>query len=96
MIIDRTPLSLTEVFEFVKDSKTKGFIKGFVKLTPKEAKELRKNLQNLNIIKINDKHISKIIDFLPKDKENLNKIVQEANLDESETNEIIQTIKEIK
>ncbi|OYT36162.1 hypothetical protein B6U91_01750 [Candidatus Pacearchaeota archaeon ex4484_71] len=96
MIHNQKPLSLAEVSEYVKDDSIKGFIKGFTKMTPEKAKDLRKRIQDLEIIKINDKHISKIIDLLPQDKEELNKIVQEANLDENETNGILQAIKDTK
>ena len=70
-------------------------MKKFTKLTPENAKKLRENIRELNILKINEKHISKIIDLLPEDKEALNKITQEANLDENETNSVLQAIKEI-
>ena len=96
MIYNREPLSLAETGEYVKDPTMKSFIKGFTKMTPAKAKELRTKIRELNIIKINEKHISKIIDLLPEEREALNKIVQEANLDENETNGILQAIKDTK
>lgn len=96
MIHNKEPLSIPETSEYVKDTTMKSFMKKFSKLSPDKAKELRKKIQELNILKINDKHISKIIDLLPTDKEELNKIVQEANLDENETNNVLQTIKDTK
>jgi len=96
MIQHKTPLSLAETSEYVKEPTMKAFMKKFASLDSKKAKELRKKIQELNILKINEKHISKIIDLLPNDKESLNKIVQESNLDENETNSILQTIKETK
>jgi DNA-directed RNA polymerase subunit F len=46
-------------------------------------------------MKLTEKHIAKIIEMVPKDKDDLNKIVSEANLEESEQEEIINVIKEI-
>ena len=96
MIHNRKPLSIAEASEYVKDPTMKSFMKKFSNLKLEEAKELREKIQELNILKINEKHVSKIIDLLPEDKESLNKIIQEANLDENETNSILQAIKDIK
>ncbi|MFA5953729.1 MAG: hypothetical protein WC812_03990 [Candidatus Pacearchaeota archaeon] len=93
MIHNRKPLSMAESNEYTKNVNLKSFIKSFSSLTPEKAKELRKKLENLNIIKINERQISKIIDLLPENKEDLNKIIHEVNLDENETNTILQTIK---
>ena len=59
MIKNTTPLSMAESLEYIeKDKKSEkpitDFIKKFVKISPKEAKELRKKLEELKIIKIND------------------------------------------
>lgn len=96
MIHNRTPLSIAETSEYINEPTMKAFMKKFASLDSKKAKELRKKIQDLNILKINDKHTSKIIDLLPTDKEALNKIVQESNLDENETNSILQAVKEAK
>jgi len=96
MIHDRVPLSIPETSAYIEDSTMKSFLKKFTNLNAEKAKDLRKRIQDLNILKINDKHISKIIDLLPEDKESLNKIFQEANLDENETNNILHAIKETK
>jgi len=83
-----------------KDSETGkeivGFIKKFTKLKPAEAKELKKKLQELDLIKLNEKHIVKIVDFLPEDSEEVNKIVVDANLNEDEIKKVLETIKEFK
>ena len=73
-----------------------GFIKKFTKLKPAEAKNLKKKLQELDLIKLNDKNIVKLVDFLPENSEEVNKIVVEANLNEDETKKILETIKEFK
>ena len=96
MIIENKPLSMPEATEFIKDKDLKAFIKKFASLSPEKAKELRGNFEKLELIKINEKHITKIIDLMPQDKESLNKIFVDVNLDENEQNKILQTIKEFK
>ncbi len=72
------------------------FIKNFTSIDPKKAIELRKKLIELDLIQLNEKHISKIIDTLPKDKVALNEILMNVTVDENESNNILQTIKEYK
>jgi len=101
MIKDNIPLSMAESLEYIeKDKKAEkpaaDFIKRFVKISPKEAKELRKKLENLKIMKLNDINISKLIDILPEKAEEINKIFIDIGLDENETKKILDTIKEFK
>ena len=100
MIKETKPLSMAEASEYVtrKESEVDvaAFIKRFTKLKAKEAKELRKNIEGLDFIKVNEKHISKIIDILPETKEDLNKIFIDVGLDEDETNKLLNEIKEFK
>lgn len=101
MIKNTTSLSMAESLEYIEKEKKAEkpiieFIKKFVKITPKEAKELRKKLEALNIIKLNDMNISKIIDILPEKAEEINKIFVDISLDENETKRILDTIKEFK
>ncbi|NCN52109.1 hypothetical protein GW931_03800 [archaeon] len=96
MIKNTTPLSMPEALEYVKNPEVKSFIKKFTNLNEKKAKELREKLVGLELIKLNDIHISKIIEILPDEKEELSKILPASNLDENETNTILSTIKEFK
>ncbi len=101
MIKNDEPLSMAEAMNYAdKNSETGkeiiGFIKKFTKLKVAEAKELKKKLQELDLIKLNEKHIVKLVDFLPEDNEEVNKIVIDANLNEDETKKILDTIKEFK
>ena len=79
-ILEQTPLTLAEVYELAKSSekeeKIKDFIKKFVTIKPEKAREMKKELEELSIIKIKDKHIVKIIDFMPEDASDLNKILE--------------------
>lgn len=97
MILNRKSLSMVEAKEFVnKDSESDvvGFIRKFVKIKPEKAKELRAKLESLDLIKINEEHISRVIDLLPDNSEDLNKIFSDVGLDEDETKKILDTVKE--
>ena len=98
MIKNNEPLSMPKVLDYLgKDEAGKelsGFIKKFTELKPKEAEELEKKINSLNIIKLNKTHICKIVDFLPKDEEDLSKVLVDANLNEDESKKILETIKE--
>jgi len=99
MILERKSLSISESSEYINkdtESDIKGFIKKFMILKPKEAKELREKLQKLEFLKIKEEHIAKIIDFMPETDEDINKIFSDVSLDENETKKILETIKEFK
>ena len=90
-------LSMAEAKEIVetsnKDKEVISFLKKFSKLEAKEAKELKKELESLNILKLKDMHIAKIIDLLPEDISDLNKIFVDVSLDEDEINKILELTK---
>ena len=91
---------MAEAAEFIKkkdaDLDVGIFIKKFTKLSPGKAKELRKNIEKLDLIKVSEKHIGKIIDVLPENKEDLNKIFADVGLDEDETNKLLEETKKFK
>jgi len=98
MIKNTKAISMTEARNYLGENNDElnAFIKGFTSLEPEKATELREKLLALDLIKLNEKHISKIIDILPTDKIGLNEILNDVNMDENETNNILQTIKEYK
>ncbi len=100
MIIQNNPLSMAESLEYLKknekNSEVESFVKRFTELGVKDAKELRKKISELNILKINQEHISKIIDLLPDNSIDLNKIFVGVSLDDDETKRILDIIKEYK
>jgi len=71
------------------------YIKKFVKAKPEQTKKLKESLQNLNIIKLNQKYIAKIIDIMPEDTEDLKKIFvgEDFTLEQDEINSILEVIK---
>ncbi|MEK6741866.1 MAG: hypothetical protein AABX91_02000 [Nanoarchaeota archaeon] len=96
-----TPLSMAEATEYLGEEKEseaelKKFIKRFVKLDDKDAKKMKVKLESLNLIKVKLEHIAKVIDFLPEDAENLNKIFTDVSLDEDESKKILDVVKEFK
>jgi DNA-directed RNA polymerase subunit F len=101
MIKNSEPLSMAEVVEYIKKSEESeteiiGFIKKFNKLKSKEAGELRKEIEALEMMKIKQEYIIKIIDILPETVEELNKIFVDVSLEEDETKKILETIKKFK
>lgn len=101
MIINNRPLSMGEVIEYIKKDKGSeteviGFIKKFNKLKTKDAQELRKELGSLEIMKMKPENIVKIIDILPENAEELNKIFVDVSLDEDEIKRVLETIKKFK
>lgn len=99
MIIDLKPLSMAEANELAEAAENEeitGFIKKFAKLNAKEAKELRKELEDSEIMKIKDEHIVKILDTLPEDAVDLNKIFIDVSLDEDEITKILDIVKKYK
>ena len=101
MIKSNKQLSMVEVAEYIKkiedsEKDLRGFIKKFIKLNLKEAKELRKKIEELDLIKIGPEHIVKIIDLMPENAEDLNKIFVDISLDEDEKRKILETTKEFK
>ena len=100
------PLSLPEAKKIVETAKEdgdeernkeiKGFLKKFIKLDVKKAEELKKDLESLGMIKLKKEHIVKIIDLLPEEASDLNKILTDVSLDEDETNKILEVVKKHK
>ena len=100
MIIERKPLAIYEVkdiLEKVKETdKVKDlsiFLKKYCETDTKTGGKLREELTKLDIIKLKESDIIKIIDLMPENAVELNKIVSEASLDADETNKILNAIK---
>lgn len=92
---------MSESLEFVdkdtdKGKEIHGFIKKFTKITPKKAKELRKDLKEMDMLKMREEHIAKIIDIVPETEEELNKIFNDVGLDKDESKKILETTKKYK
>jgi len=98
MKIEIKPLNMVEAKKIAEASKENNkeiliFIKKFTKINEKKAEELKKDLESLGMMKMKHEHIAKIIDLLPEDSSDLNKIFVDVSLDENEINKLLETIK---
>ena len=103
MILDRTPLCMNEVEEIIKeipDSEKKQsvevFLKKFLETKRAQVKKIKDSLEKLDSVKIKREHAVKIIDMLPKDASDLNKIFTDVGLNENEINKILEIVKNSK
>ena len=97
MILSKKPLTLSEVEALVPKGEEKkpihDYLKKFVKLSKADAEKMLDDLRALNNLKLKEENLVKIVDFLPKDSEDVNKILIEANLSEAEANSILEIVK---
>ena len=95
-IKEETPITMAEVVSLAGDSEKgvaiKKFIKGFNKMDVKKAEKMREELRGLDLIKLKDLHIVKIIDFMPSDASELNKVIIDVSLDQEEVNKILDVV----
>jgi len=99
-IKEETPITMAEVVALAGDSdkgnEIKKFIKNFNKMPVKIAKEMKEELRALDLIKLKEIHIVKIIDFMPTDASELNKVLIETSLDQDEVTKILDIVKKFK
>jgi DNA-directed RNA polymerase subunit F len=100
MIIDRTPLNLNEVEEILKEipesprkEETEAYLEKFMKAKSASAKNLKEELEKMDILKMKREHLVKIVDLLPEDASDINKIFVDVSLNEDETNKILTVVK---
>ncbi|MBI5872062.1 hypothetical protein HZB88_03165 [archaeon] len=82
-IINELPLSLVELKKRMDNIEKKGYrgqrtrdyLNGIAKAKPKEAEEIAERIRKLDIPRIKDKHIAKLIDIMPKDKDSVKMIL---------------------
>ena len=86
--IEEKPLSLVDVKVILdnvekrdtelgfQSSKVKEYLENFVELSPSKKEELYKKLQGLNLTRIKEEHLMKIIDFMPKTLNDLKVVLQ--------------------
>ena len=100
MIKESRPISMAEVMNLVGDSEkaeeVKKFMKNFDVLKFDKAKELENEIKELKLIKLKDEHIVKIVDFVPTDAAELNKVIIEVSLDADEVNKILEVTQKYK
>lgn len=79
-----------------RTEKTKEYLNMLSKMHSKDTKKLYKALENLNIPRLRDKQISKIVEVLPKDMDSLKIVLsgEALNLKTEDLKKIIETTKE--
>jgi len=97
MILSRKPVTIAEVGTLVPKGEEKkpihGYLKSFSALSKADAIKLISELRALDNPKLKEENFIKIADFLPRDVEDVNKILIEANLTEAEANAILEIVK---
>ena len=97
MIISMKPLSLSEAKDMIEklDEKKEleDYFKTFCKLDSRKAEKLRAEIEALNNVKFKEEYIVKVIDILPKDSEEVNKIFHDVSLEEGDINAILDIVK---
>jgi len=93
-VTEERPITMAEVVSLAGDSEKaeeiKKFIKNFNKMDVAKAIEMKEELKALDLIKLKDEHIVKIVDFVPKDASELNKVIIEVSLDSDEVAKILE------
>ena len=96
IIINKSPLALIVVKDYIKDIENKqmaDYLKKFTKLAVEKPGKITEEIRALSNPKIKEEDIVKVLDFLPEDTEDLNKIFTEVSLTEDETKAILDIIK---
>lgn len=97
MIHNIKPMTMAESIEIVEASgeerEIKIFLEKFNNTKLKDAKKMREELEKLGMMKMKEEHIVKIIDLLPEDVSDVNKIFSDVSLDENEINQILEIVK---
>ncbi len=98
MIKSNKPLSMIEASSYLDESgaELNAFIRDFSSISLEQAKEMKEKLISLDLIKLNEKHLAKLIDTLPSDKEDLLKVLNDVSFSQDEIESILSIIKEFK
>ena len=91
------PVTLAEVREIVKGIEEKknleDYLKKYCKLSKEKALSMSEEIRSLNNLKIKNEHIVKVVDLLPKDAEDINKVFNDVSLNEEEINALLEIVR---
>ena len=97
MILKKKPLTIAEVSEYMKNVERNeivlDYLKKFEKVSNERVEKMRESILALNNPKIKEDNIVKVIDFLPSDQEEVNKIFLENSLNEEEARTLLDIVK---
>ena len=84
--------------ENIAAKNTSNYIEKFVKIKPAKAQEIGEALREMKMEKLKEKHIAKIIDFMPEDSDDLKKIFvgEDFGLENDEISSILEKLKSLK
>jgi DNA-directed RNA polymerase subunit F len=108
-LISEEPLTLVDVKEAIdkmekrdkelsyRSGKAKDYLSVFVDLSEEKKSELQKKLTALDLVRLKEVHIAKIIDFLPKTADDLKVLLQGyvMTLPKKEMDSIVAVVKEV-
>lgn len=106
-VINETPISSIELKQKLeaikkrdkelskKAAKTIEYLGTFANLKPKDSEEIKKKIINLNVPRLRDRHIAKIIDIMPQDIEGLKLLFTGENvtIKQEDLDKILKVIK---
>lgn len=97
MILAARPASMAEAATLLADSETTkpvaDYLKTFTPLSVEKARALIEGLRSLDNLKLKETHLVKCADFLPRDAEDVHKVVHDVSLTESEVTAILDVVK---
>lgn len=97
VVKEERPLMISEVHNLIKESdkaeEIKKFLDTFGKVNLEKDLEIKKQLEELNLLKLKEQHIVKIVDFKPESVIELNKIISDVSLDSEEASKVLNVIK---
>lgn len=97
MILNKTPLTLAQVKAYasgLEENKVLvDYLKAFSNLSKEKAESLLAEIHALNNPKIKEELAVKVVDLLPQDAEDVNKIFLENSLSEEETQALLAVVK---
>ncbi len=105
-IITENPLTMAELKEELSDlkkkqdlsfrgNKTLEYLNIFSKVSKKSVDEMKEKLKALDLVRLKDRHITKIVDIMPENIESLKTLLANENitLKEEELNNILACLK---
>ncbi len=99
IFLEKQPLTIAEVKEYlaksdaVENKAMTDYIKKFGKSTKDKSEKIAKEIRDLNNPKVKEDHIVKVVDFMPDDVEDVNKIFNDVSLTEDEAKTILEIVK---